>query len=185
MLATSPSSPVMTALLSLSGMLAERGLGARIVLAGGAIAAANETWNLVFSAGFDHEIRLTTNPRILDGHEQLIIGDRSFWFGDCMRRNPGKIDAFEMYKTDVRDQVRAARNAFGHLWDGAQPVYTSPSIAEVSRERLPANQKSRKQTASWRLSADGSAVEGDQQMRVTSRTDLLETLRAWRPLIRH
>ncbi|MGE3917760.1 MAG: hypothetical protein AB7F78_18865, partial [Hyphomicrobiaceae bacterium] len=94
LLARAPTSPVVAALLALSDELAERRIGAIIVLAGGATAAENETWSLSFSAKFIHEIRLTSNPRVLDGHEQLIVGDRAVWYGDCMRRDPLKRDAF-------------------------------------------------------------------------------------------
>jgi len=131
LLARSPSSPVVAALLAVSAELAERRVGVAIVLAGGTAAAENETWNLTFSADLVHEIRLTSNPRVLDGHEQLIVGDRSVWYGDCMRRDPSKRDAFSLTLENNPEVARAGRFAFRALWQRAQSIYRNTALSSV------------------------------------------------------
>src|SRR5262245_3617941 len=131
LLACSPTSPVVAALLELSDELAHRGIGAAIVLAGGATAAEDETWSLSFSAKFIHEIRLTSNPRVLDGHEQLIVGDRSVWYGDCMRRDPLKRDAFTAFHPDDPAIARTCRFTFRELWRGAQSIYRNAALSSL------------------------------------------------------
>jgi hypothetical protein len=178
LLARSPSSPVMAALLAMSEELAERRAGALIVLAGGTAAAADETWNLTFSARFVHEIRLTSNPRILDGHEQLVVGDRSVWYGDCMRRDPAKRDAFSSSLPDNPEAVRKGRFAFQGLWRHAQSIYRNAALSSVvvatsddanahTVEAVPAGPADTLR----HLGGNGSPIA--------------ETLAAWRPSTRH
>jgi hypothetical protein len=187
MLARAPDSPVAKAVLALSGELAGRGIGAEILLAGAASAVEDETWSLVFSAGFAHEIRLTTNPRILDGHEQLVIGDRTVWYGDSMRRDPAKRDAFERFHHDDAEIARAARWTFSSLWRGAQPIYGAAAIASVSLSRVaaaippPATDPAVPgvPVAAVARALSQVALEGDEAGSVA------DTLGVWRPPTRH
>jgi hypothetical protein len=64
--------------------------------------------------------RIGTDCRILDAHEQLVIGDHIAWIGDCMRREPAKRDAFECYSATCRDTARQAHRAFANLWGFAR-----------------------------------------------------------------
>jgi hypothetical protein len=176
--ARSPSSPVMAALLALSDELAHSQAGAAIVLAGGATAAEDETWSLSFNASFIHEIRLTSNPRILDGHEQLIVGDRSVWFGDCMRRDPRKRDAFVSFLPDNAAVARSSRFTFQRLWAGAQSIYRNAALTSVvvtasdaSGTQTVAAVPATPRDALHHLGANGSSVA--------------ETLAAWQPSTRH
>ena len=57
------------------------------------------------------EIRWAKNPRMLDAHEQLVIGPNSTWMGDCMRRDPTKRDAFQSFNVDCPEA--AGRRLFG------------------------------------------------------------------------
>ena len=178
LLARSPTSPVVGVLLALSDELAERGVGACIVLAGGATAAEDETWSLSFSAKFVHEIRLTNNPRILDGHEQLIVGDRSVWFGDCMRRDPLKRDAFASFLADDAAAARSGRFAFRQLWLGAQSIYRNAALSSVvvtatSLAQTPA------------LTTMTAVCDGRLDPVGQPGSSVAETLAAWQPLRRH
>jgi len=177
-LARSPSSPVVAALLAMSDELADRRVGALIVLAGGTSASAEETWNLTFSARFVHEIRLTSNPRVLDGHEQLIVADRSVWYGDCMRRDPDKRDAFSSSLPNNAQAARAGRFAFASLWQRAQSIYRNEALSSVvvatsdaanarTVEAVPAGPLETLR----HLSSNGQSVA--------------ETLAAWQPSTRH
>ena len=166
-LARSPSSPVVSALLALSEELAQRRIGATIVLAGGATAAEDETWSLSFSARFIHEIRLTCNPRVLDGHEQLIVGDRSVWYGDCMRRDPDKRDPFVSFRPDDPAAARACRFAFRELWRGAQSIYRNADLASLVVTTTAADSVERLDAGTG------------------SPSSIVETLAAWQPSTRH
>jgi hypothetical protein len=122
LVARTPDSCVARAIFELSHVLAERGIGANIVFAASTAIAMGEEWKLQFHPGFSHEIRMITNPRFLAAHEQLVIGTDAVWFGDSMRREPDKRDAFSSFSTVAIETARA-RWTFGRLWSSAEPVY--------------------------------------------------------------
>jgi hypothetical protein len=177
-LARSPSSPVVAALLALSEELATRGIGAAVVLAGGTLAAANETWNLTFNSNFVHEIRLTSNPRILDGHEQLIVGERSVWYGDCMRRDPAKRDAFNSYLPNDPAAARAGRFAFQCLWQSAHSLYRNSALSSVVVT-------SPDGAGTKTVDAVPAGAVGSLHHLGGNGASIAETLAAWQPLTRH
>lgn len=177
-LARSPSSPVMAALLAISDELAERRAGVAIVLAGGSVAAENETWNLTFSSQLVHEIRLTSNSRILDGHEQLIVGDRSIWYGDCMRRDPAKRDAFSLSLPNNRSAVGVGRFAFKALWQRAQSIYRNAALSSVVVASSEAG------GASTVAAVPAGPAETLRHLGGNG-SSIAETLAAWQPSTRH
>jgi hypothetical protein len=71
---------------------------------------------------FAAEIRLARDPRLLDAHEQLVLGSRTSWIGDCMRRDPLKRDAYEAYSADGRGKALRAVASFERMWRVATPV---------------------------------------------------------------
>jgi hypothetical protein len=71
---------------------------------------------------FAAEIRLARDPRLLDAHEQLVLGSRTSWIGDCMRRDPLKRDAYEAYSPDGRGKALRAIASFERMWRVATPV---------------------------------------------------------------
>jgi hypothetical protein len=71
---------------------------------------------------FAAEIRLARDPRLLDAHEQLVLGSRTSWIGDCMRRDPLKRDAYEAYSADGRGKALRAIASFERMWRVATPV---------------------------------------------------------------
>lgn len=58
------------------------------------------------------DCRFLVDQRFLDAHEQLILGDKAAWVGDCMRRDPAKRDAFESYSEGCASSARLATRAF-------------------------------------------------------------------------
>lgn len=178
LLARSPSSPVVAALLAISDELAERRAGAAIILAGGTAAAANETWDLTFSSRLVHEIRLTSNPRVLDGHEQLIIGDRAVWYGDCMRRDPSKRDAFSLSLPNDAQVARAGRFAFQALWQRAQSIYRNAALSSVVVASSTAS------GASTVAAVPAGPAETLRHLG-NNASSIAETLAAWQPSTRH
>ena len=185
-LAQSPESPVARAVLSLSEELARRGLGATIILTGAATATANDTWNLEFHSGFVHEIRLTTNPRVLDGHEQLVVGDTSVWYGDCMRRDPLKRDTFERFIPDEPASGRAARLTFSRLWSAAQPIFANDAVASVTIAKVSSATAAAAAMDEDEIPGPAATEAGPSDTGIIDPSrPIAETLGAWRPSTRH
>jgi hypothetical protein len=67
-------------------------------------------------------VRSSTSSRLLDAHEQLVLGDLSSWTGDCMRRDPRERDAFETYGGDDRQLAKWATRGFERIWATARPL---------------------------------------------------------------
>lgn len=63
-----------------------------------------------------HACRFVSDARLLDAHEQLVLGPTTAWLGDCMRREPAKRDAFECYSEGCDATARRALNSFDRLW---------------------------------------------------------------------
>jgi hypothetical protein len=67
-------------------------------------------------------VRSSASSRILDAHEQLVLGDSSSWTGDCMRRDPRERDAFETYGCDDQQLAKWAIRSFERIWSIARPL---------------------------------------------------------------
>lgn len=67
-------------------------------------------------------VRAARDPRLLDAHEQIVLGPATSWVGDCMRRDPMKRDAYECYAADCSETARWARISFERLWQASVPV---------------------------------------------------------------
>jgi hypothetical protein len=161
LVARTPASAACRAVFANSQALADRGVHARIVLAAG---AAGDHWQLDFAPGFAHEIRIAADPRVLDAHEQLVVGAQCLWFGDSMRRDPDKRDAYAQFTADDRPGVRCARLTFGRLWAAARPLYRRERHATAAAMHAPAT------------GPDAAAVLAQE---------VLATLEAWQPPSRH
>ena len=68
------------------------------------------------------EVRWAANPRFLDAHEQLVIGESASWTGDCMRRDPEKRDAYQSFNSNCLEATGWARISFERLWGSAEPL---------------------------------------------------------------
>lgn len=123
LVARAPESIAAKALFAVSDECAVRHIRARIVFAGGALVKTGEAWHLSFDPAFHHEIRILHDARFLDGHEQLVLGIQAQWFGDNMRREPDKRDAFAMFKGKDEEGAGRSRATFERLWNLAVPVY--------------------------------------------------------------
>ena len=67
-------------------------------------------------------IRESLNSRLLDAHEQLVLGTVSSWTGDCMRRNPRERDAFETFAGGNALLSEWGKRSFDGFWGTALPV---------------------------------------------------------------
>ena len=86
------------------------------------------------ATGFEHVaiLRHTPDARLLDAHEQLILGPSSVWVGDCMRRDPAKRDAYECYARDSVETAVWAKRSFDRVWTRANPVRAGSSALGLS-----------------------------------------------------
>lgn len=111
--ARSAQSPVLRALHTVVRDGVIPGIEARIVVADeDAGAVAGDAGELACV------VRIANNPRLLDAHEQLVVGDAT-WYGDSMRRDPMKRDAFECFVANDLLATRRARAMFDTLWQSA------------------------------------------------------------------
>ena len=127
-LARSLESPVLKALAVHSDAIRAAGLKVRaiIVLSEG---SSDEVSGLL--AGFT--ARRGCDVRLLDAHEQLAIGDRVAWIGDCMRREPTKRDAYEIYSAECAETAALAHRSFDRVWSfAAAGVKDTPAVAPVA-----------------------------------------------------
>ena len=132
-LALSTASPVVGALRFISQHLDEAtALDIRMIL----VDQAKHT----YPEGFDRlnslEVRVATNPRILDAHEQLVTGPISCWTGDCMRRDPSVRDAFEAFASGDDVSTHWAARSFEKIWKATKPLPHPNAISPARRPTL-------------------------------------------------
>ena len=123
LIARAPDSLPARILFEMSPVLASRRLGAQFAFTGAAVATDGDAWRMQFDPAFIHEIRVLRDPRYLDGHEQLVLGGRSMWFGDSMRREPDKRDAFASFIDGNEAASAHSRATFKRVWVAAKPIY--------------------------------------------------------------
>jgi hypothetical protein len=120
-IARSVQSPVVKSVGSLAREIATAGCAVRIILARSErsgpvdIPIAMQTATLC-------QVRLARNPRLIEAHEQLVIGARICWTGDTMRRDPATCDAYESFVEDCPEIAAAAASTFERLWGDAEPL---------------------------------------------------------------
>jgi hypothetical protein len=97
LVARSSESPIAQAVVLAGADLAAAGIRVRVVFT----AVGGDAWTDANSTlPFARDIRWAKNPRYIDAHEQLVLGAKATWIGDCMRRDPAKRDAFDQAKTN-------------------------------------------------------------------------------------
>lgn len=69
-----------------------------------------------------NSIRMAADARLLDVHEQIVLGPSASWIGDCMRRDPRKRDAYECYAANCTETARWARISFERLWSRSDAI---------------------------------------------------------------
>jgi hypothetical protein len=118
--ARSLESPVVRALVSLADDIAHAGICVRMILAQIDRGPLPEDWTR--SVTFTHELRWAKHPRLIEAHEQLVLGPEVCWIGDCMRRDPAKCDAYESFVEDCGEAAGCAAVSFERLWHACQPL---------------------------------------------------------------
>ncbi len=112
LVALSASSPVIGALKAVASSRDTSNICLRIILAD-----MQKTHVFQELSGLPlFTVKWARNYRLLDAHEQLVISDASCWIGDCMRREPGKRDAFECFVDNCQQTSAWAKVSFERLW---------------------------------------------------------------------
>jgi hypothetical protein len=132
-IARSTQSPVVKSIAALARDIAAAGCPVRLILAKGERAALSDAFIAVQTAGVDCEVRVVRNPRLIEAHEQLVLGVRACWTGDTMRRDPATCDAYESFVNDAPELAAAARVTFERLWSDGEPLAALPPMAAALR----------------------------------------------------
>lgn len=117
----SSSSPVARALASVMECHSGSAIAVKVVTA----TAADATDGAPAAGPLERiaaEIRVLHDDRLLNAHEQLVLGSSLTWVGDCMRRDPEKRDAYEFYGREADAAAAWARTSFDRLWAMAEPL---------------------------------------------------------------
>jgi hypothetical protein len=123
LVARSVESPVVKAVAGLAREIASNGLSVRMIVARADKESLPQGWSFADpAAAFTHEIRWARNPRLIEAHEQLVLGAETCWIGDSMRRDPSKCDAFENYVEACPQTAGAAAVSFERLWTVSEPL---------------------------------------------------------------
>ena len=86
------------------------------------------------------DCRVLADPNFGPAHEQMAIGHSHVWIGDCLRRDPTKCDAFELYHPNDPVSSVFAIASFEKLWARgralklAQAVELAPEIIAVQAD---------------------------------------------------
>jgi hypothetical protein len=73
------------------------------------------------------DFRVLADQSFGSAHEQLVVGLNSVWIGDCLRRDPTKRDAFELYHANDAAIGVFATASFEKLWVRGRPLKPSKS----------------------------------------------------------
>lgn len=128
----SATSPVARALASVMESHIETPISVKAVIANADASEATAS-----TAPLDRlaaEIRILRDERLLNAHEQLVLGSSLTWVGDCMRRDPEKRDAYEFYGREADAAAAWARTSFDRLWAIAEPV--TPAVETAAAEEM-------------------------------------------------
>jgi hypothetical protein len=118
-IARGTDSPILRALDSLASEISENQISLQILLFDAELPVDESVQvagvTLPASAG----TRYLHDARFASAHEQLVLGLDRVWIGDCMRRDPAKRDAFELYHDQDATAAGYAAASFSRLWTKA------------------------------------------------------------------
>jgi hypothetical protein len=116
LVARAPDSPVAQALLAVLPEISAANIAVRVVLFETEPLAEEIVQSSLLDAG-SVEVRMLADQRFAAAHEQLSVGGGRVWIGDCMRRDPAKRDAFEMYHGGDAAIAGHANSSFAKMWE--------------------------------------------------------------------
>ena len=121
LVARAPDSPVAQAILAMAPEIAAANISIRAVLFETEPLSEDTVQASLLDIGAI-EVRMLADQRFAAAHEQLSLGDGRVWIGDCMRRDPAKRDAFEMFHNGDLATAGHATASFAKIWDKSVPL---------------------------------------------------------------
>ena len=82
----------------------------------------------------DCEVRWARNPRLMEAHEQLVLGPETCWIGDSMRREPTKCDAYEAYVDSCLKTTATVVTSFERLWRTCEPLLSRLPMPPITSD---------------------------------------------------
>lgn len=122
LVARSAESPVARKVLSLGAEARLKGFFVRAIFAFLGTAETVQIAEACRASGWALQLRWARDLRLLEAHEQLVLGPATSWIGDSMRRDPLSRDACELYAPDCPDAAERAGLFFERLWQASEPV---------------------------------------------------------------
>lgn len=136
LVARSVESPLVKAMLGLGAEISAAGISLRLILAQVEHDHLPGSWERDLGS-LSCDVRWARRPRLIEAHEQLVVGPETCWIGDCMRRDPTKCDAFESYVLHCGEAAGCATVSFERLWAASEPLRRlGPPPAVVSPEAI-------------------------------------------------
>jgi hypothetical protein len=132
LIARSIRSPVVQAVASLAPRIAAAERSLRMIVAHADREALPPGWSISDATQIDCEMRWARNRRLLEAHEQLVLGRDTCWTGDSMRRDPAKCDAYETFVEGDPVMTGAAYLSFERLWSASEPLLPRPPLPRRS-----------------------------------------------------
>lgn len=130
--ARSAQSPLVKSIAALAHEIAAAGCRVRMILARADRSGLADAFIAAQAAALECEVRSVRNPRLIEAHEQLVLGPRASWTGDSMRRDPAICDAYESFAEDCPEMAAAARATFERLWRDGEPMAEPASMAAAA-----------------------------------------------------
>ncbi len=128
LIARSAESPVARNVLSMGARASLKGFSVRAIFASLGTAETAQIAEACRVSDWAIQIRWARDLRLLEAHEQLVIGPAACWIGDSMRREPASRDACELYAPDCPDTARRANVFFERLWLASEPIFERPGV---------------------------------------------------------
>jgi hypothetical protein len=122
LIARSVESPVVKALAAHAAGLAAGSFSVRMIVAQVDAETMPRGWALSDTVDVECEVRWARKPRLIEAHEQLVLGPETCWIGDSMRREPAKCDAYETFVEDCANTTAGAIVSFERLWKTSEPL---------------------------------------------------------------
>lgn len=122
LVARSAESPVARMVLSLGAGARLRGFSVRAIFAFLGTAETVRIAEACRASGWALQVRWARDLRLLEAHEQLVLGAATSWIGDSMRRDPLSHDACELHAPDCPDSAERAALFFERLWQVSEAV---------------------------------------------------------------
>ncbi len=129
LIARSAESPVARTVLTLGASGRLKNFAVRAIFAFLGTAETVQIAEACRASDWSLQVHWARDIRLLEAHEQLVLGSTTSWIGDSMRRDPLNHDACELYAPDHPETAQRAGLFFERLWQATEPVLERSSPA--------------------------------------------------------